>query len=105
MIRQLPAGRALVVRGGCSPVIARLPMAWHDPAYRRARHARQEIAELTPATETHPQLSRSGPPWPDAGEPGPGHGLPGGPPPGYPWEPPRDPWDTGPWDDEAGAAA
>jgi hypothetical protein len=37
MIRQLPPGFALVIRGGCSPVIARLPRAWNDPAYRRAR--------------------------------------------------------------------
>ena len=38
MIRQLPAGFALVIRGGCAPVIARLPRAWRNPAYRRARH-------------------------------------------------------------------
>ena len=37
MIRQLPAGFALVIRGGCAPVIARLPRAWRNPAYRRAR--------------------------------------------------------------------
>jgi hypothetical protein len=37
MIRQLPAGFALVIRGGCAPVIARLPRAWNNPAYRRAR--------------------------------------------------------------------
>ena len=37
MIRQLPAGFALVIRGGCAPVIARLPRAWSNPAYRRAR--------------------------------------------------------------------
>ena len=37
MIRQLPAGFALVIRGGCAPVIARLPRAWKNPAYRRAR--------------------------------------------------------------------
>jgi type IV secretion system protein VirD4 len=37
MIRQLPAGFALVIRGGCAPVIARLPRAWENPAYRRAR--------------------------------------------------------------------
>jgi type IV secretory pathway TraG/TraD family ATPase VirD4 len=37
MIRQLPARRALVIRGGLSPVIARLPMGWNDPAYRAAR--------------------------------------------------------------------
>jgi type IV secretory pathway TraG/TraD family ATPase VirD4 len=39
MIRQLPAGFALVIRGGCAPVIARLPRAWNNPAYRRARRA------------------------------------------------------------------
>jgi type IV secretion system protein VirD4 len=37
MIRQLPAGFALVIRGGLAPVIARLPRAWNNPAYRRAR--------------------------------------------------------------------
>ena len=37
MIRQLPAGFALVIRGGFAPVIARLPRAWKNPAYRRAR--------------------------------------------------------------------
>jgi type IV secretory pathway TraG/TraD family ATPase VirD4 len=40
MIRQLPAGFALVIRGGCAPVIARLPHAWRNPAYRRARLGR-----------------------------------------------------------------
>jgi type IV secretion system protein VirD4 len=38
MIRQLPTGFALIIRGGCAPVIARLPRAWKNPAYRRARH-------------------------------------------------------------------
>jgi hypothetical protein len=37
MIRQLPAGFALVIRGGYAPVIARLPRAWNNRAYRRAR--------------------------------------------------------------------
>ncbi len=37
MIRQLPAGYALVIRGDCAPVVARLPRAWNNPAYRRAR--------------------------------------------------------------------
>ena len=50
MIRQLPAGFALVIRGGCAPVIARLPRAWKNPAYRRARRLGQApwnaIAEL-----------------------------------------------------------
>jgi type IV secretion system protein VirD4 len=37
MIRQLPTGTALVIRGDCAPVIARLPRAWKNPAYRRTR--------------------------------------------------------------------
>jgi hypothetical protein len=37
MIRQLPTGFALVIRGGYAPVIARLPRAWNNSAYRRAR--------------------------------------------------------------------
>jgi hypothetical protein len=37
IIRQLPAGFALIIRGDCAPVIARLPRAWNNPAYRRAR--------------------------------------------------------------------
>jgi type IV secretory pathway TraG/TraD family ATPase VirD4 len=49
MIRQLPAGFALVIRGGCAPVIARLPRAWKNPAYRRARRLGHLPAE--PATE------------------------------------------------------
>jgi len=50
MIRQLPAGFALVIRGGCAPVIARLPRAWRNPAYRRARRITTAPArELPPA--------------------------------------------------------
>jgi type IV secretion system protein VirD4 len=50
MIRQLPAGFALVIRGGCAPVIARLPRAWRNRAYRRARRLRAEAPrELPPA--------------------------------------------------------
>ena len=54
MIRQLPAGFALVIRGGCAPVIARLPRAWKNPAYRRARRLGQApwtAAELPAAAE------------------------------------------------------
>ena len=43
MIRQLPAGFALVIRGDCAPVIARLPRAWNNPAYRRARRRGQVL--------------------------------------------------------------
>ena len=39
-----------MIRGGCSPVIARLPRAWNDPAYRRARRRGRAIAALTPGT-------------------------------------------------------
>jgi type IV secretion system protein VirD4 len=49
MIRQLPSGFALVIRGGCAPVIARLPRAWHNPAYKTARRRGQAGAILAPA--------------------------------------------------------
>jgi type IV secretory pathway TraG/TraD family ATPase VirD4 len=52
MIRQLPAGFALVIRGGCAPVIARLPRAWRNPAYKHARRHGQATAVLTPAPAT-----------------------------------------------------
>src|ERR1700677_4652564 len=51
MIRQLPAGFALIIRGGCAPVIARLPRAWKNPAYRRARRLGQAPAELAAEAE------------------------------------------------------
>ena len=54
MIRQLPAGFALVIRGSYASVVARLPMCWNDRAYRRARHAGQAIAALTPVSERIP---------------------------------------------------
>ena len=54
MIRQLPAGFALVIRGGCAPVVARLPRAWKNPAYRRARRLGRTVAE--PAAELPPAV-------------------------------------------------
>jgi type IV secretory pathway TraG/TraD family ATPase VirD4 len=72
MIRQLPAGRALVIRGGYAPVIARLPMAWKDPLYRHARRARQATAPITPAPEYATTPLAPLPPevtWPDDLEP------------------------------------
>ncbi len=51
MIRQLPVGHALVIRGGYAPVIARLGAAWKDPAYKAARRAGTATARLTPAAE------------------------------------------------------
>ena len=58
MIRQLPAGFALVIRGGCAPVIARLPRAWKNPAYRRARRLGQAPVERhrrAPVAEEEPE--------------------------------------------------
>jgi type IV secretion system protein VirD4 len=49
MIRALPAGFALVIRGGYAPVVARLPAAWTDRVYKRARRRGEAIAALTPA--------------------------------------------------------
>jgi type IV secretion system protein VirD4 len=68
MIRQLPAGFALVIRGNCAPVIARLPRAWNNHAYRRARRRPalpgpgwpiEFAAELEPDTPDHPAAA-----WP-----------------------------------------
>lgn len=61
MIRQLPAGFGLVIRGGCAPVIARLPRAWNNPAYRRARRAPRPGRDcpapaLPPAAEPGPDI-------------------------------------------------
>jgi hypothetical protein len=48
MIRQLPAGHALIIRGGYAPVIARLGAAWKDPLYKAARRRGAAIARLAP---------------------------------------------------------
>jgi type IV secretion system protein VirD4 len=56
MIRQLPAGHALIVRGGYAPVIAKLRMCWKDPAYRHARRTGHDIAHLVPVQERQPLL-------------------------------------------------
>jgi type IV secretion system protein VirD4 len=62
MIRQLPAGFALVIRGDCAPVIARLPRAWNNPAYRRPR--RRSPALSGPAREIR-HVAGPGPGIPD----------------------------------------
>jgi type IV secretion system protein VirD4 len=46
MIRQLPAGFALVIRNGLSPVIARLARGWEHKPYRRLRHQGQAVATV-----------------------------------------------------------
>jgi type IV secretion system protein VirD4 len=64
MIRQLPAGFALIIRGGCAPVIARLPRAWNNPAYRNARRSKRTIE---PAAQDHSLPLSCG--WPQPGIP------------------------------------
>jgi len=90
MIRQLPARYALVVRGGISPVIARLPMAWTAPAYKRARragHATATLAAVEPAQLFH-DIPRPRTPWPpDDTDPGTTPSLPAWDDPNrYPWQ-------------------
>ena len=87
MIRQLPGRYALIVRGGMSPVIARLPMAWHDRAYKAARHDGEATAALSQIRE--PGMTQ------DIVVPLPGEDWPG-------WDtgpdaPPSDPGTDGPW--------
>ena len=43
MLRELPDGYALLVRGGHAPVLAKLPRAWTDRAYKRARRHGRSI--------------------------------------------------------------
>ncbi len=50
MVRQLPDGRGLLIRGGYSPVIARLPRAWKDRAYRQAARRGRAAARLAVIT-------------------------------------------------------
>ena len=75
MIRQLPAGFALVIRGGCAPVIARLPRAWNNLAYRRARRRGLAPASgypfpLSAEPETEPDLEPGPDEFPDYPPPG-----------------------------------
>jgi len=67
MIRQLPAGHALIVRGGYSPVIARLGAAWNDRAYKTARRRGTAIAAITevPGFPAPAGLPVARPVWPD----------------------------------------
>ena len=63
MIRQLPTAFALVIRSNCAPVIARLPQAWKNPAYRRARRLGHTPA-VTQAAQ-HPAIDYPEPDIPD----------------------------------------
>jgi hypothetical protein len=46
MVRQMPAGYALVLRGGLSPVICRVPVAWRNWRYLLARLRGRHIATV-----------------------------------------------------------
>ena len=84
MLRELPAGYGLLVRGGRAPVLAKLPRAWADPAYKRARRQGRAVykapvpavlpapREFTLATTDAPAI---------AGANGNGHRDPAG----FPW--------------------
>ena len=48
MVRSLPPGRALAIRGSMAPVVATLPMAWRDRLYRKARRHGYAIANCPP---------------------------------------------------------
>jgi len=59
MIRQLPTAFALVIRSNCAPVITRLPQAWKNPAYRRARRLGHAPAQpLLESMSAHPAMAR-----------------------------------------------
>jgi hypothetical protein len=60
MIRQLPAGYALIIRGGYAPVIARLGAAWKDPLYKAARRRGAAIARLAPAPAAPGEIRDAG---------------------------------------------
>jgi type IV secretory pathway TraG/TraD family ATPase VirD4 len=89
MIRQLPDGHALILRGSLSPVVARLAVAWTDRTYKAARHAGTAVAQLPaarglPAAGTPSAASRWLVPVPDL-DPEVGGDAPGGDVPAYPW--------------------
>jgi type IV secretory pathway TraG/TraD family ATPase VirD4 len=60
MIRQLPAGFALVIRGGCAPVIARLPRAWKNPPTAAPAVALAARSQTPPGSRP-PPWSRASP--------------------------------------------
>jgi type IV secretory pathway TraG/TraD family ATPase VirD4 len=88
MIRQLPTGHGLVIRGSHAPVIARLAVAWKDPAYKAARRAGRATARLTPVPEPAAPPTPAVPRWlrpvPDLDAEAAGEAR-GGDAPAFPW--------------------
>jgi type IV secretion system protein VirD4 len=56
MVRQIPVKYALIMRGGLSPVIAHVPVAWHDLGYLRARLGRRAVAPVRPLPAAQPAV-------------------------------------------------
>ena len=90
MLRELPDGYALLVRGGRAPVIAKLPRAWTDRAYKQARrHGRAIYRAPAPAAAASRAFTLPAPDPPAATAPdgnshsagGNGHREPAG----FPW--------------------
>ena len=74
MIRQIPRGYALILRGDLSPVIAHVPVAWWDWRYLWAKvrgrgEARITAAPLVVATYLNPARPGGLAPWPPEGAP------------------------------------
>jgi hypothetical protein len=85
MLRELPDGYALLVRGGRAPVLAKLPRAWTDRAYKRARRHGRAVYQapalaVLPATREF-TLTAAGPP----ATPGNGNGNGHRDTPAFPW--------------------
>jgi len=84
MLRELPGGYGLLIRGGRAPVLAKLPRAWTDREYKRARRQGRAVyrapvpaglsvaREFTPAGAEAPGAAPAG---------GNGHGDAAG----FPW--------------------
>jgi hypothetical protein len=77
MLRELPDGYALLVRGGRAPVLARLPRAWTDRDYKRARRQGRAVYQA-PAPAVLPttrefDLTVTGPPADQVNGNGSGH--------------------------------
>jgi type IV secretion system protein VirD4 len=69
MVRELPDRFALILRDNLRPVVARMPMAWRDPAYKRARRRNRAIAAVMPAAVPEPLPLVPLPPVPTADHP------------------------------------
>jgi type IV secretion system protein VirD4 len=66
-VRELPPGRAVVLRGALAPVIVSLPMCWRDRTFKRARRRGEDVAALgrpAPVWQIHEAIEST----PEVGE-------------------------------------